>query len=53
MEAILFEELPYLVLFNVPTLEVYRDTTEFPFTDVLDGLTSTGGGYPTLVKVNS
>jgi len=53
MEAILFEELPYLVLFNVPTLEVYRDTVEFPFTDVLDGLTGTGGGYPSLVKVSS
>ena len=52
MEAILFEELPYLVLFNVPTLEVYRDV-EFPFTDVLDGLTGTGGGYPSLVKVSS
>ena len=53
MEAILFEEMPYLVLFNVPTLEVYRDTVEFPFTDVLDGLTGTGGGYPSLVKVQS
>ena len=53
MEAILFEELPYLVLFNVPTLEVFRDTVEFPFTDVLDGLTGTGYGYPTLVKVQS
>ena len=53
MEAILFEEMPYLVLFNVPTLEVYRNNVEFPFTDVLDGLTGTGGGYPTLVKVSS
>ena len=53
MEAILFEEMPYLVLFNVPTLEVYKDTVEFPFTDVLDGLTGTGGGYASLVKVQS
>jgi peptide/nickel transport system substrate-binding protein len=53
MEAILFEEMPYLVLFNVPTLEVFRDTVEFPFTDVLDGLTGTGFGYPTLVNVQS
>ena len=53
MEAILFEEMPYLVLFNVPTLEVYRSNVEFPFTDVLDGLTGTGGGYPSLVKVSS
>jgi hypothetical protein len=53
MEAILFEELPYLVLFNVPTLEVYRDNVEFPFTDVLDGLSGTGAGYASLVKVQS
>jgi len=53
MEAILFEEMPYLVLFNVPTLEVYKDTVEFPFTDVLDGLTGTGGGYASLVRVQS
>ena len=52
MEAILFEEMPYLVLFNVPTLEVYRSNVEFPFTDVLDGLTGTGGGYPSNVKVS-
>ena len=53
MEAILFEEMPYLVLFNVPTLEVYRDTIEFPFTEVLDGLSGTGAGYSSLVKVQS
>ena len=52
-QAILFEEMPYLVLFNVPTLEVFRSNVEFPFTDVLDGLTGTGGGYPLLVKVSS
>jgi len=53
MEAILFEELPYLVLFNVPTLEVYRDNVEYPFTEVLDGLSGTGAGYASLVKVQS
>jgi ABC-type oligopeptide transport system substrate-binding subunit len=53
MEAILFEELPYLVLFNVPTLEVYRDNIEYPFTEVLDGLSGTGAGYASLVKVQS
>jgi hypothetical protein len=51
MEAILFDEMPYLVLFNVPTLEVYKSNVEFPFTDVLDGLTGTGAGYSGLVKV--
>ena len=49
MEAILFEELPYLVLVTTPVLEAYRDSISFPFTDVLDGL-SDSGGYPTLVK---
>ena len=40
MEAILFEDLPYLVLFNPPVLEVYRgDSVVYPFTDVLGGLT--------------
>jgi len=49
MEAILFDELPYLVLVTTPVLEAYRDTVVFPFTDVLDGL-SDSGGYPSLVK---
>ena len=39
MEAILYEDLPYLVLFNPPVLEVFRgDSVDYPFTDVLGGL---------------
>ena len=39
LEAILYEDLPYLVLFNPPVLEVFRgDSVDFPFTDVLGGL---------------
>ena len=35
MEAILFDDLPYLVLFTPPIIEAYRGNVEFPFTDVL------------------
>jgi hypothetical protein len=40
-----------LVLFNVPTLEVYRDNVSYPFTEVLDGMPGTGAGWAGLVKV--
>ena len=54
MEAILFEDLPYLVLFNPPVLEVYRgDSVEYPFTDVLGGLTDACEGCPGVVKTKS
>src|SRR5210317_417402 len=53
MEAMLFDDMPYIVLVTTPILEVYRGTdVEYPFTDVLDGLTQTGSGYPGNVKVN-
>ena len=52
MEAILFEEMPYLVLFNVPILEVFRSNVTFPYTDVLDGI-QTIGGNPSNVKVSN
>ena len=53
MEAMLFDDMPYIVLVTTPILEVYRGTdVEYPFTDVLDGLTQTGSGYPSNVKVN-
>ena len=53
MEAMLFEDMPYIVLVTTPILEVYRGTdVEYPFTTVLDGLTQTGAGYPSNVKVN-
>ena len=50
MEAILFEDLPYLVLFNPPVLEVYRgDKVTYPFTDVLGGLTDACEGCASTV----
>ena len=53
MEAMLFDDMPYIVLVTTPILEVYRGTeVEYPFTTVLDGLTQTGSGYPSNVKVN-
>ena len=42
MEAILYEEMPYLVLFTTPILEAYAGA-EYPFTDVLSGLSNLGG----------
>jgi len=51
MEALLFEDMPYLVLVTTPILEVYRaEDVSYPFTTVLDGLTQTGSGYPGEVK---
>ena len=37
-DAIINEDLPYVVLFTTPIIEAYRNTVEFPFTTVLDGL---------------
>tara|TARA_B100000586_G_scaffold267375_1_gene241954 strand:+ start:220 stop:2244 length:2025 start_codon:yes stop_codon:yes gene_type:complete len=42
MEAILYEEMPYLVLFTTPILEAYAGVA-YPFTDVLAGLSNLGG----------
>ena len=50
MEAILFDDMPYLVLVTTPVLEVYRSNVEFPFTDTLDGIQDLGG-LPTNTKV--
>ena len=52
MEAILFDDLPYLVLFNPPVLEVYRDSVEFPFTDVIGGLVDACGSCSSYIKQN-
>ena len=53
MEAILFDDLPYLVLFTPPVLEVLEATNvEYPFTDVLDGLSDACMALPGSVKVN-
>ncbi len=51
MEAILFDDLPYLVLFTPPVIEAYRSNIEFPFTEVLDGLSNLTA-LPGSVKVN-
>jgi len=51
MEAILFDDMPYLVLVTTPVLEVYRSNVEFPFTDTLDGIQDLSG-LPTSVKVS-
>jgi|TARA_E500000331_G_C17242391_1_gene707566 peptide/nickel transport system substrate-binding protein len=51
MEKILYDELPYVVLFNPPVLEVYRsDSISLPFTDVLGGITDACSGCPGTVK---
>jgi ABC-type transport system substrate-binding protein len=42
-DAIINEDLPYVVLFTTPIIEAYRNTVEFPFTTVLDGLQSFSG----------
>jgi len=52
MEAILFDELPYLVLFNPPVLEVYQDSIEFPFTEVIGGLVDACGSCSGIIKSN-
>jgi peptide/nickel transport system substrate-binding protein len=38
MDAILAEELPYVVLFTTPIIEPYRTTLQFPFSATLDGI---------------
>jgi ABC-type transport system substrate-binding protein len=42
-DAILAEEVPYVVLFTTPIIEAYRNTIEFPFTTVLDGVQGFSG----------
>ncbi|HEY5684726.1 MAG TPA: ABC transporter substrate-binding protein [Acidimicrobiia bacterium] len=42
-DAILAEDLPYVVLFTTPIIEAYRNTIEFPFTTTLDGIQNWGG----------
>jgi ABC-type oligopeptide transport system substrate-binding subunit len=43
MDRIIVEDVPYLVLFQTPILEAYRDTLAFPFTDTLDGIQNLAG----------
>jgi ABC-type transport system substrate-binding protein len=42
-DAILAEDLPYVVLFTTPIIEAYRNSITFPFTTVLDGVQNFGG----------
>lgn len=42
-DAILAEDVPYVVLFTTPIIEAYRNTIEFPFTTTLDGVQSFAG----------
>ncbi len=42
-DAMISEDLPYVVLFATPIIEAYRNSLEFPFTTVLDGLQNFGG----------
>ena len=51
MEALLFEDMPYLVLVTTPILEVYKDNISFPFTNMLDGLQQLSGN-PSNVSVS-
>jgi ABC-type transport system substrate-binding protein len=42
-DAVINEDLPYVVLFTTPIIEAYRNTIQFPFTNVLDGLQNFSG----------
>jgi len=42
-DAILADDLPYVVLFTTPIIEAYRNSIEFPFTTVLDGIQAFSG----------
>ena len=38
MDAVLAQDVPYVILFTTPVLEAFRNTLEFPSTSTLDGL---------------
>jgi ABC-type transport system substrate-binding protein len=50
MDAILAEDLPYVVLFTTPIIEPYRTTLTFPFTSALDGIQNLLG-LPSFVRL--
>ena len=53
MEKILYDDLPYVVLFNPPVLEVYRsDSITLPFTEVLGGIADACSGCPSLSLIH-
>ncbi len=41
-DAILADDLPYVVLFTTPLIEAYSNQLTFPYTTILDGLQSVG-----------
>ncbi len=41
-DAIIAEELPYVVLFTTPLIEAYSNQLTFPYTTILDGLQAVG-----------
>jgi hypothetical protein len=44
LQQFLAEDLPYVVLYTTPVLEVYRsDRLTFPYTDTLDGIQDLNG----------
>jgi ABC-type transport system substrate-binding protein len=51
MDAILAEDLPYVVLFTTPIIEPYRTTLQFPFTSTLDGIQNLVG-LPSYVQTS-
>lgn len=51
MDAILAEDLPYVVLFTTPIIEPFRTTLDFPFTSALDGIQNLLG-LPSFVRLS-
>ena len=53
MQALLAEQVPYVVLFTNVQYDVFRSSLEFPFTDFLQGITDGGAGLRSGVKAVS
>ena len=51
MDAIIADEVPYIVLFTTPVLEAYRSSLQFPATATLDGIQNFHG-LPGAVQVS-
>lgn len=49
-EAIVAEDLPYVVLFTTPIVEAFRSNVEYPFTDTIGGITWFLG-FPNSVQI--
>ena len=48
-DAMIAEDLPYVVLFTTPLIEAYSNQLTYPFTTILDGLQSASGLTGTVV----